>query len=107
MRMLKQQGEGTKFGRQLAALADPARRRIVELLKRTGCCSCSEIAMRDPGLCVCDLEASLGLRQPTITHHIQCLRRAGLIETRKIGRWLYCRRNEEQLDRLAEWIRAF
>lgn len=106
MRMAERLQDGTKFGRQLAALADPVRRRIVELLKRTGCCSCSEIAMRDPGLCVCDLQASLGLRQPTVSHHLQWLRRAGLIETRKIGRWLYCRRNEEELDRLAERIRS-
>jgi hypothetical protein len=33
------------------------------------------------------------------------LREAGLIETQKIGRWLYCRRNEHALDRLAAWLK--
>lgn len=91
--------------RQLKALADPTRRQIVELLKRRGCCSCDEVGAADPGLCVCDLEGGLKLSQPTISHHIQVLREAGLIETQKIGRWLYCRRNEQALDRLAAWLK--
>ena len=90
---------------RLKALADPTRRRIIELLKRKGCCSCEVIKPADPGMCVCDLEAEPGLSQPTITHHIQVLREAGLVTTRKIGRWVYCRRNEEALDQLGEWLR--
>jgi ArsR family transcriptional regulator len=90
---------------QLKALADPARRRIVELLRSKGCCSCDLISAADPGLCVCDLESNLDLSQPTITHHVQVLRDAGLISTRKIGRWVYCSRNEEALDALGEWLR--
>lgn len=91
---------------QLKALADPTRRRVVELLKRKGCCSCAEVGVGDPGLCVCDLQAALSLSQPTITHHVQVLRAAGLITTWKIGRWLYCRRKEGALDRLGEWLRS-
>jgi len=90
--------------RQLKALADPTRRRIIELLKQKGCCSCADISAFDPGLCVCDVESAFSLSQPTITHHIQVLREAGLITTWKIGRWLYCRRKEEALDRLGEWL---
>jgi ArsR family transcriptional regulator len=90
---------------QLKALADPTRRRIVELLRNKGCCSCDLVSAADPGLCICDLEGALKLSQPTITHHVQVLREAGLISTRKIGRWLYCRRDEEALDRLGEWLR--
>lgn len=90
---------------QLKALADPTRRQIVELLKRRGCCSCEEVSGSNPGLCICDLEPELKLSQPTITHHIQVLREAGLVRAEKIGRWLYCRRDEEALDRLGEWVR--
>jgi len=36
---------------------------------------------------------------------VQILREAGLISNRKIGRWLYCVRNEQALDRLAAWLR--
>ena len=90
---------------QLRALADPTRRQIIELLKRRGCCSCDQVSALDPGLCICDLESVLSLSQPTITHHIQVLREAGLITTWKIGRWVYCRRKEDALDRLGEWLR--
>ncbi len=90
---------------QLKALADPTRRKIVELLSSKGCCSCDLVSALDPGMCVCDLETKLALTQPTITHHVQILRDAGLISTRKIGRWLYCRRNEKSLDRLGAWLR--
>ncbi len=93
------------FELQLSALADPTRRQIIELLKRRGCCSCDEVSALDPGLCICDLESALSLSQPTITHHIQVLREAGLITTWKIGRWVYCRRKEDALDRLGEWLR--
>jgi len=91
--------------RQLKALADPARRRIIELLRSKGSCSCESVSAEDCGMCVCDLESNLKLTQPTITHHVQVLRAAGLIGTRKMGRWLYCRRNEQALDRLAAWLR--
>jgi ArsR family transcriptional regulator len=94
-----------RLAAQLEVLADPTRRRILELLKRRGCCSCQSISAADPGLCICDLEPTLGLSQPTITHHVQVLREAGLVATRKIGRWVYCRRNEGVLDRLAAWLR--
>ncbi len=93
------------LAKQFEALADPTRRHILGLLKRKGSCSCTEVDPADPGLCVCDLESALSLRQPTITHHIQVLRAAGLISTRKIGRWLYCRRNEDALDKLTAWLR--
>jgi len=92
---------------QLKALADPTRRRIVELLRQKGCCSCAEVSAADPGLCVCDLQAALSLSQPTITHHIHVLRKAGLITTWRIGRWVYCRRKEETLDRLGAWLTQF
>jgi ArsR family transcriptional regulator len=95
---------GDHIEEQLKALADPTRRRIVELLRRRGCCSCDLVGNADPGLCICDLESVLKLSQPTITHHIQVLREAGLVTAQKIGRWLYCRRDEEALDRLGEWL---
>jgi len=97
-------GKTDLLDRQLKAIADPARRRILELLKRTGGCSCEDVPACDPGKCVCDLEPELKLTQPTITHHIQVLRDAGLVETRKIGRWLYCCREENALKQLAAWL---
>jgi ArsR family transcriptional regulator len=88
---------------QLRALADPTRLKILELLKKPGCCSIS-VDDRKGGMCVCDLTGPLGLTQPTITHHLKVLREAGLVECRKMGPWLYCRRNEEALQELGATI---
>jgi ArsR family transcriptional regulator len=88
---------------QLRALADPTRLRILELLKKPGCCS-AQVDDRRGGMCVCDLTGPLGLTQPTITHHLKVLREAGLIECHKIGPWLFCRRNEKALRELGAAI---
>lgn len=89
---------------QLRALADGTRLRMLELLKKKGCCSCDDIDERSDGMCVCDLERELKLTQPTITHHLQVLRQAGLVECIRIGPWLYCRRNEAALQALGEAV---
>ena len=81
----------------LRAIADPVRRRIVEMLKQPGCCSIG----RKSGLCACDIEREFELSQPTISHHLSVLREAGLIESEKVGQWMWFRRNEATLKQLA------
>ena len=81
----------------LRAIADPVRRRILEMLKLPGCCSID----RKNGLCACDIEREFDLSQPTISHHLGILRQAGLIEGEKVGQWMWYRRNEAALRRLA------
>src|SRR3972149_2341824 len=63
----------------LEATADRTRLRILGLLPR-------------PGVCVCQLVAVLGLSQPTVSKHLALLRRAGLIEAERRGRWVHYRR---------------
>ncbi len=72
---------------QLKALADPARLRIVEFLRRpdAGCCA------QPDRVCACDLETLLGLSQPSISHHMKILTQAGLVSGEKQGRWMYYR----------------
>ena len=81
----------------LRAIADPVRRRMLEMLKQPGCCSIG----RKIGLCACDIEREFDLSQPTISHHLGILRQAGLIEAEKVGQWMWYRRNEAALRRLA------
>ncbi len=60
-------------------LADPTR---LSLLARIG---------RDE-VCVCDLQTHVGRDQPTVSRHLAMLRKCGLVEDRKEGRWRYYRR---------------
>ena len=77
----------------LHAIADPTRRRILSLLKQGGCCSIG----KDVGMCACDIETAVELSQPTISHHMKVLTRAGLVEGQKIGQWMWYRRDEKAL----------
>jgi ArsR family transcriptional regulator len=89
---------------QLRALADPSRLEILALLKKPGCCSAPSVDDRRGGMCICDLQKTLQLTQPTITHHLKVLREAGLVECRRVGTWLYCRLNGEALKNLGTSI---
>ncbi len=62
----------------LKALADPHRLRMLSLLAAQ--------PAAEP-LCVCDIEASFDLSQPTISHHLRVLREAGLVTVTKRGLW--------------------
>ncbi len=60
------------------AFADPTRVRILALL-RTG------------ELCVCELTDAMEMSQSTLSSHLQTIRQAGLVTTRKEGKWVYYR----------------
>jgi DNA-binding transcriptional ArsR family regulator len=66
--------------RVLSALADPTRLQIVAALLRA-----------EQEVCVCDLTEAFHLSQPTISHHVARLRRAGLVEATKRGVWIHYR----------------
>jgi len=86
------------------ALSDPTRVRILAMLKARGRSCCGLIARSEPGLCACDIEKAVGLSQAAVSHHMGLLRRSGLVEAEKRGRWMYYRRNEAALARLAEML---
>src|SRR5437867_12979387 len=74
---------------QFKALSDPTRLAIV-----------NRLAGREES-CVCDF-LSLGLSQPTISHHLRVLREAGLVEVaRKRGTWVFYRLVPEAVEALA------
>jgi ArsR family transcriptional regulator len=59
------------------AFADPTRLRILSLL------------VEHKDLCVCDLCAALGEVQPKVSRHLGILRRAGLVEVHREGKWKF------------------
>jgi len=67
----------------LKALSDPTRMRILALL------GSSEV-------CVCHIHTALGIPQPTASRHLAHLKKAGLVESCKVGLWVhYCLRRLE------------
>jgi len=48
-------------------------------------------ALRHGELCVCQLIELMGLSSSTVSKHLSILRDAGLLDSRKEGRWVYYR----------------
>jgi ArsR family transcriptional regulator len=47
------------------------------------------LALRQGELCVCQITELFGLAPSTVSKHLSILFRAGLVESRKDGRWIY------------------
>lgn len=77
-------------GEVLAALADPIRLGIVELLSR------------NDRLCVCHLNEAFPVEQPTISHHLRLLREAGLVDVERRGHWAYYGLQRDALKKVAQ-----
>ena len=63
------------------ALADRTRLRVIHLIG-------------DDEVCVCLFVEVLKTNQPKISRHLAYLRRAGLVSTRRDGKWMHYRLNE-------------
>jgi len=42
-------------------------------------------------MCVCELTVALSMTQPTVSHHLNILKNAGLLKDRKEGTWTFYR----------------
>lgn len=74
-------------------LADPSRCRLVAALIEAG------------ELCVCDLAATVGLSQSSVSHHLRVLRAFDLVRARRDGRSVFYRPDDEHIRQLLEITR--
>jgi ArsR family transcriptional regulator len=80
--------EAAEMAAAIRVLADPARLRLLSLIASSP----------DREACVCDLTAPLELSQPTVSHHLKVLTKAGLLAREQRGRWAYFRLVPDRLD---------
>lgn len=73
------------------ALKDPSRRKILELLKEKDM-TAGEIAQH------------FEMSKPSISHHLDLLRQAGLVESAKQGQFIVYSINLTVVDELFQWI---
>ena len=64
-----------EFIEVMRALSDPNRLKLLKLLQKRE-------------MCVCEIQASLGIAQPTVSKHLKILEDAGLVGRRKEGLWV-------------------
>ncbi len=72
-----------------AALADRTRLRLLNL-------------MRDGEVCVCFFAETLGTNNPKISRHLAYLKRAGLVKSRRDGKWMHYSISQPKDPRAAE-----
>jgi DNA-binding transcriptional ArsR family regulator len=68
-----------------SGLADNTRLRILQLLAKEE-------------LCACEVMAGLDLTQPTASHHLGILERAGLVVSRREGKWVFYRLADARVE---------
>lgn len=79
----------------IKALGDPTRLKIIYLIN-------------NGELCVCDIITSLNKPQPTVSHHLNILKNAGILKWRKEGVWIHYKlSNPKLLHNLKELLKNF
>lgn len=68
----------------IKSLGDPTRLKIVYLLEHGE-------------LCVCEIMTALDKPQPTVSHHLNLLKNAGLLKWRKEGVWIHYKLSDPKL----------
>ena len=76
------------------ALADPTRRRIIEL-----------VALR--GLPAGDIARHFHTTRPAVSQHLTVLRKAGLLTERREGRTRIYQTNQETVDEVVQHLQSF
>ncbi|MBU2261643.1 MAG: metalloregulator ArsR/SmtB family transcription factor [Proteobacteria bacterium] len=64
-----------EFIKVMKALSDPNRVKLLKMLQKRM-------------MCVCEVQASLGIAQPTVSKHLKILEDAGLVGREKDGLWV-------------------
>ena len=73
------------------ALNDPTRREILELLKAKD-------------LTAGEIADQFNISKPSISHHLDLLRQAGLVVSVKEGQFIYYSLNTTVMDEMLKWI---
>ena len=87
--------QATEVTADLEILANPVRLQLLDMLAR-----------KEGEVCVCDLEAAVPVKQPTVSHHLRILREARLIHGDKRGLYMYYRVDRVALRGLRDRIAA-
>jgi DNA-binding transcriptional ArsR family regulator len=53
-----------------------------------------------------DIQEAIGIPGPTLSHHLDILRRAGLVQSRREARFIYCSVNYELVSELVRLLSA-
>jgi ArsR family transcriptional regulator len=84
--------EAEKTASLFKLLSDPTRLRLVSMIA----------AAADGEVCVCNLPDTLGVSQPTVSHHLKALHGGGLVTREQRGKWAYYSIDRDALGALGQ-----
>ena len=93
-------------GDQFKALASESRLEILRLLDEPAR-NFGHQESADPaktGVCMQLIAEKMGVSQPTISRHIDLLKRGGFLKIVRQQKWSYCSRDEEVLAEYYRWL---
>jgi DNA-binding transcriptional ArsR family regulator len=76
------------------ALANPVRREILAWLKEPEACFSAQAFPLENGVCAGQIEGRCGMSQSTVSAHLATLHKAGLVTSRRVGQWVFFKRDE-------------
>nr|WP_227270121.1 metalloregulator ArsR/SmtB family transcription factor [Roseobacter sp. H9] len=91
---------------QITAAASETRLQILRMLKHPKKQFGTQVSA-DPvefGVCMTLIAEALGLSQPTVSRHLDILKRARFITVKKHQKWSYCRRDEAAIEDYLSWL---
>jgi len=90
----------------LKAVSHPVRRSILLWLKDPEGNFPDQEHPLSLGVCAGQIDARAGLSQSTVSAHLAVLQRAGLITGRRVGQWVFFKRDEAAIHRFLARIGA-
>jgi ArsR family transcriptional regulator len=88
------------------ALANPVRREILGWLKEPQKFFAEQEHPLDFGVCCGMIDKRSGLSQSTISAHLATLQNAELVTSRRIGQWVFFKRNEATIEAFLQSIKG-
>ena len=89
----------------LKALVHPVRRAILAKLKTPEAWFAGQEQPLSLGVCAGQIERGCPLSQSTVSAHLAALQSTGLITGRRIGQWVFYKRNEAAIEALLSRLR--
>jgi ArsR family transcriptional regulator len=88
------------------ALANSVRREILASLKDPHAHFADQELPLDHGVCAGKFEGHCGLSQSTVSAHLAALQRAGLVTSKRVGQWVFFKRNEAVIQAFVDHMNS-
>jgi|ERR1700709_677585 len=88
-----QREQAVRIAAVAKALGDPIRLQLVDVLRSHA-----------GKVCVCELVPLFDVAQPTLSHHLNKLRQAGIVDSERQGLWAYYYVIPDALEELSAWL---